>query len=349
LLLEGYRFGFGTINSSEKNKIDFLDLCENYHKVNKTNWMKSPIVNFTSKYVVKSDSLKFQDAIDFIGLWYNKSISDELTKFTASVSKLEKAIDSHIEVDDVNKDGYKKNDLAKFKFTGAAASEETLLYLLARIYQKLSKKQSFHLKHILFILKRMTSTLESSFESTKQGTLRLTESPIKSDLKITITNAGYKHRIKLTDSLLQSAFSDYDNEYGSKSKNSEFKRKEVEVLTKLFEEAKIKNTPIPFVVPTGKLNEREFLHFEDIRDNSFSLDWSHIVPGVDKFENGYLWGDVQRGVGASSKYLYDSKLDAYTTMVDVMEDSGLYPAGVVLWRMVLDYWKVNYKADLSDF
>ena len=195
----------------------------------------------------------------------------------------------------------------------------------------------------------MVKTLESSFETKKDGTLLLTESPIKDGLKKAITNAGYKYRIEFSDTLFESAFSDYDNEYGSKSKNSEFKRKEVETLTKLWEEVKIKNTPIPFVVPTGKLNDDEFLHFDDIRDNSFSLDWSHIVSGVDKLENGYLWGDIQRGVGASSQYLYDSKLDAYTTMVDVMEDSGLYPAGVVLWRMVLDYWKVNYKADLSDF
>jgi hypothetical protein len=195
----------------------------------------------------------------------------------------------------------------------------------------------------------MRKTLESSFETKKDGRLSLTESSIKDGLKKTITNAGYKHRIELSDSLFESAFSDYDNEYGSKSKNAEFKRKEVELLTKLWEEAKIKNTPIPFVVPTGKLNDEEFLHFDDIRDNSFSMDWSHIVSGVDTFKNGYLWGDIQRGVGASSQYLYDSKLDAYSTMVDVMEDSKLNPAGVVLWKMVLDYWKDNYKADLTDF
>ena len=349
LLLEGYKTGYSTINSDTKSKVKFLELCEKYADVNPKNWMSSPIVEFTSKHIVKTNPLNFDDSITFMNLLGDKTVTNQLDAFTTQIQSLEKAIDKHIESDEVNKDGYKKNDLAKFKFSGSAASEETLLYFFSKIYQKLSKKQSFHTKHISFILGRMVKTLESSFETKKDGTLLLTESPIKDGLKKAITNAGYKHRIEFSDSLFESAFSDYDNEYGSKSKNSEFKRKEVEVLTKLFEEAKIKNTPIPFVVPTGKLNEEEFLHFEDIRDNSFSLDWSHIVSGVDKFENGYLWGDVQRGVGASSQYLYDSKLDAYTTMVDVMGDSGLYPAGVVLWRMVLDYWKDNYKADLTDF
>ena len=349
LLLEGYKTGYSTINSDTKNKVKFLELCEKYADVNPKNWMSSPIVEFTSNYIVKTNPLNFDDSIKFMNLLGDKSVTNQLDAFTTQIQSLEKAIDKHIESDEVNKDGYKKNDLAKFKFSGSAASEETLLYFFSKIYQKLSKKQSFHTKHISFILGRMVKTLESSFETKKDGTLLLTESPIKDGLKKAITNAGYKYRIEFSDTLFESAFSDYDNEYGSKSKNSEFKRKEVETLTKLWEEVKIKNTPIPFVVPTGKLNDDEFLHFDDIRDNSFSLDWSHIVSGVDKLENGYLWGDIQRGVGASSQYLYDSKLDAYTTMVDVMEDSGLYPAGVVLWRMVLDYWKVNYKADLSDF
>ena len=349
LLLEGYKTGYSTINSDTKNKVKFLELCEKYADVNPKNWMSSPIVEFTSKYIVKTNPLNFDDSIKFMNLLGDRSVTNQLDAFTTQIQSLEKAIDKHIESDEVNKDGYKKNDLAKFKFSGSAASEETLLYFFSKIYQKLSKKQSFHTKHISFILGRMVKTLESSFETKKDGTLLLTESPIKDGLKKAITNAGYKYRIEFSDTLFESAFSDYDNEYGSKSKNSEFKRKEVETLTKLWEEVKIKNTPIPFVVPTGKLNDDEFLHFDDIRDNSFSLDWSHIVSGVDKLENGYLWGDIQRGVGASSQYLYDSKLDAYTTMVDVMEDSGLYPAGVVLWRMVLDYWKANYKADLSDF
>ena len=349
LLLEGYKNGFGQINSDTKNKIKFLELCERYADVNSKNWMQSPIVDFTSKYISKTPSLNFDDSIKFIGLLNDGSITKEFDKFTKVVQSLETAIDKHIDVDEINKDGYKKNDLSKFRFTGSAASEETLLYFFSKIYYKLSKKQSFHTKHITFILSRMRKTLESSFETKKDGRLFLTESSIKGGLKKAITNAGYKHRIELSDSLFESAFSDYDNEYGSKSKNAEFKRKEVEVLTKLWEEAKIKNTPIPFVVPTGKLNDEEFLHFDDIRDNSFSMDWSHIESGVDKFENGYLWGDIQRGVGASSQYLYDSKLDAYTTMVDVMEDSKLNPAGVVLWKMVLDYWKDNYKADLTNF
>lgn len=350
LLLEGYKNGYGTINSDIKKKVKFLELCEKYANVESKNWMKSPIVEFTTDHIATNTPLSFSDSIKFIGLLNDKDVTTQFNNFTKVIKDLETAIKSHIEADEINKEKYQTNDLIRFRLSGTStASEETLLYFLSRIYYKLSKKQSFHTNHISFIFKRMASVLESSFETKKDGKLSLTESSIKEGLKASITNAGYKYRIQLSDALLDSAFSDYDNEYGSKSKNSEFKRKEVEVLTKLFEEAKIKNTPIPFVVPTGKLNDEEFLHFDDIRGNSFSLDWSHIISGVDKFENGYLWGDVQRGVGASSKYLYDSKFDAYTTMVDVMEDSGLYPLGVVAWRMVLKYWEENYKADLTDF
>jgi hypothetical protein len=103
------------------------------------------------------------------------------------------------------------------------------------------------------------------------------------------------------------------------------------------------------VFPTGNLNKNEYIYIKDITTDFSKLDWAHIISGTDKYSNGYLWSSIQRGQKASSKYVYQSKLEAYKMMVKAMADSGEIKKSVVsLWEDVFEHWENNYKPDLSD-
>jgi hypothetical protein len=353
LLLEGYRLGSSDITKTFKKKISFMEMCERYSDVNKLNWIESPIVKFVHTNIIQNSqqSLDFDKSKKFISLFDMDEIKNELNTIVTTITELESAIKSHVDNKSrINIEGFGVNNLGQFKL-GTKASEQVLLYIMCLIYEKMYKKQSLNKDHIVFILKRL-STLISSVYEVEDNVVTLTPSSISKEAKLLLTKFGYDGRVAFIDAAFQHVYEEYQQSYGSKSKNAVFKKLEKENIEKLFERAlgKIgKRIPISFVVPTGNLNENQFELIEDIREDFFKLEWSHIETGVDTYENGYLWGSIQAGVGAASKYMYKTKLDAYRMMIEVMTDSKLMEeTEIELWKKVLDYWEANYKADLSD-
>jgi hypothetical protein len=353
LLLEGYRLGYSKINSSRTGKKQFAELCEKYTEVNKTNWMNSPLVSFTKSNIIenKDKVLELEEAIRFISIFNDSLVKTELTKYVAAISELESAINKHISVNLANRAGYCVNNLGQFKF-GGKSSEQVMLNLLALMYSKLHKKQSFNVAHVVFLITRMRVALEAAYSTNSKGTLAITDSAIKSEFELFLTKAGWLERTEFLTASFDVAYGEYESEYGSNSKNAAFRRKEKENIERLWAEClgKIgKKTPIPFVIPTGNLNTNEYLVLDDLREDYIQLEWSHIVSGIDKYPNGYLWGTIQRGTKAASKYVYASKYEAYTKMIEAMVDSKEYPKSVIgAWWDVMDYWNDNYKHDLSD-
>jgi hypothetical protein len=353
LLLEGYRLGYSKINSSRTGKKQFAELCEKYTEVNKTNWMNSPLVSFTKSNIIenKDKVLELEEAIRFISIFNDSLVKTELTKYVAAISELESAINKHISVNLANRAGYCVNNLGQFKF-GGKSSEQVMLNLLALMYSKLHKKQSFNVAHVVFLITRMRVALEAAYSTNSKGTLAITDSAIKSEFELFLTKAGWLERTEFLTASFDVAYGEYESEYGSNSKNAAFRRKEKENIERLWAEClgKIgKKTPIPFVIPTGNLNTNEYLVLDDLREDYIQLEWSHIVSGIDKYPNGYLWGTIQRGTKAASKYVYASKYEAYTKMIEAMVDSKEYPKSVIgAWEDVMEYWNENYKHDLSD-
>jgi hypothetical protein len=353
LLLEGYRLGYTSINTSKIAKKQFAELCEKYYEVNKANWSKSPLESFTKNNIIKNKDkvLELDEAIKFIGIFNDTSVKAEITKYVTAINNLESAINKHIIETPANKAGYCVNNLGQFKF-GGKSSEQVMLNLLALMYNKLHKKQSFNVSHIVFLLKRMRVALEASYVTNNKGIISVTESAIKKEFTEFLTKAGWLERTEFLQSSFDLAYVEYESEYGANSKNAEFRRKEKENIERLWSEClgKIgKKTPIPFVIPTGNLNSNEYLVLDDLREDYIQLEWSHIESGIDKYPNGYLWGTIQRGTKAASKYVYSSKYDAYTKMLEAMVDSKEYPKSVIgAWWDVMDYWNDNYKHDLSD-
>jgi hypothetical protein len=353
LLLEGYRLGYSKINSSRTGKKQFAELCEKYTEVNKTNWMNSPLVSFTKSNIIenKDKVLELEEAIRFISIFNDSLVKAELTKYVAAISELESAINKHISVNLANRAGYCVNNLGQFKF-GGKSSEQVMLNLLALMYSKLHKKQSFNVAHVVFLITRMRVALEAAYSTNSKGTLAITDSAIKSEFELFLTKAGWLERTEFLTASFDVAYGEYESEYGSNSKNAAFRRKEKENIERLWAEClgKIgKKTPIPFVIPTGNLNTNEYLVLDDLREDYIQLEWSHIVSGIDKYPNGYLWGTIQRGTKAASKYVYASKYEAYTKMIEAMVDSKEYPKSVIgAWEDVMEYWNENYKHDLSD-
>ena len=353
LLLEGYRLGYSKINSSKTGKKQFAELCEKYTEVNKTNWMNSPLVSFTKSNIIenKDKVLELEEAIRFISIFNDSLVKTELTKYVAAISELESAINKHISVNLANRAGYCVNNLGQFKF-GGKSSEQVMLNLLALMYSKLHKKQSFNVAHVVFLITRMRVALEAAYSTNSKGTLAITDSAIKSEFELFLTKAGWLERTEFLTASFDVAYGEYESEYGSNSKNAAFRRKEKENIERLWAEClgKIgKKTPIPFVIPTGNLNTNEYLVLDDLREDYIQLEWSHIVSGIDKYPNGYLWGTIQRGTKAASKYVYASKYEAYTKMIEAMVDSKEYPKSVIgAWEDVMEYWNENYKHDVSD-
>ena len=353
LLLEGYRLGYSKINSSRTGKKQFAELCEKYSEVNKTNWMHSPLVSFTLTNIIgnKDKVLELDEATKFISLFNDSDVKAEITKYVKAISDLESAVNKHIWATPANTAGYCTNNLGQFKFGGKSA-EQVMLNLLCLMYGKLYKKQSFNVGHIVFLLKRMRVALEAAYTNDAKGKLVVTKSAIESEFILFLTKAGWLERTEFLNASFDVAYGEYESEYGSNSKNATFRRKEKENIERLWEEClgKIgKKTPIPFVIPTGNLNDNEYLVLDDLREDYLQLEWSHIESGIDKYPNGYLWGTIQRGTKAASKYVYSSKYDAYTKMIEVMKDSKEYHKSVVeTWNDVMEYWNKNYKHDLSD-
>jgi len=353
LLLEGYRLGYSKINSSRTGKKQFAELCEKYTEVNKTNWMNSPLVSFTKSNIIenKDKVLELEEATRFISIFNDSLVKAELTKYVTAIGELESAINKHISVNLANRAGYCVNNLGQFKF-GGKSSEQVMLNLLALMYSKLHKKQSFNVAHVVFLITRMRVALEAAYTTNSKGTLAITDSAIKSEFELFLTKAGWLERTEFLTASFDVAYGEYESEYGSNSKNAAFRRKEKENIERLWAEClgKIgKKTPIPFVIPTGNLNTNEYLVLDDLREDYIQLEWSHIVSGIDKYPNGYLWGTIQRGTKAASKYVYASKYEAYTKMIEAMVDSKEYPKSVIgAWEDVMEYWNNNYKHDLSD-
>jgi hypothetical protein len=353
LLLEGYRLGYTSINTSKTGKQQFAELCDRYSDVNKANWSKSPLESFTKNNIIKHKDkvLELDEAIKFIGIFNDALVKAEITKYVTAINNLESAINKHIIETPANKAGYCVNNLGQFKF-GGKSSEQVMLNLLSLMYNKLYKKQSFNVSHIVFLLRRMRVALEASYVTNNKGIMSVTESAIKTEFTKFLTKAGWLERTEFLQASFDLAYVEYESEYGANSKNAEFRRKEKENIERLWSEClgKIgKKTPIPFVVPTGNLNTNEYLVLDDLREDYLQLEWSHIESGIDKYTNGYLWGTIQRGTKAASKYVYSSKYDAYTKMLEAMVDSKEYPKSVIgAWWDVMDYWNDNYKHDLSD-
>ena len=353
LLLEGYRLGYSKINSKPLTKKQFAELCEKYTEVNKTNWMNSPLVSFTKSNIIENKNmvLELDEAIKFISIFNDSLVKAELTKYVAAIGELESAVNKHIDENPANRAGYCVNNLGQFKF-GGKSSEQVMLNLLALMYSKLHKKQSFNVNHVVFLITRMRVALEAAYTTNSKGTLSVTESAIKSEFTLFLTKAGWLERTEFLNASFDVAYGEYESEYGSNSKNAAFRRKEKENIERLWAEClgKIgKKTPIPFVIPTGNLNTNEYLVLDDLREDYLQLEWSHIESGIDKYPNGYLWGTIQRGTKAASKYVYSSKYDAYTKMIEAMVDSKEYPKSVIgAWEDVMEYWNKKYKHDLSD-
>jgi hypothetical protein len=224
--------------------------------------------------------------------------------------------------------------------------------MISLLYKKLSSKQSLQVEHINYMLLKMKAMFESSY-SVKGTKLILEPTVAEKGMKLLLTKIGYDGRLLFIESLFDYACGEFDTAFGAGNQNYSFKKQELENIELLF--SKVlgkfgKEAPIPFVVPTGKLNKNEFLVIDNLREDYPKLHWSHIISGVDTYENGYLWGSIQAGVGAASKYLYTSKLDAYKTMLDVMRDSKkIAKSAISMWEEVIEYWEANYDENLTNF
>jgi hypothetical protein len=348
MILEVYRKGSSTISSSTIEKKKFMELCEKYKSVDDVQWSNSKLVKYVDTYLSNPLSAPdFNRSINFLSNFTDSDVQKAMKKFNEVMDNFEKVVTYHSEVGHSNE--YKKDNLPYMKFKGKNG-EQFQLYVISLIYNLLSQKQSVQTNHIEFLIKYMTDIVNSSYKTTSYGEVKLLNSEIKDELRSLISFAGWEARSTFASKLFEVAETAFDVSYGKTgSLNNMFKTKEVENISKLWKETFNESYTIPMVFPTGNLNKNEYIYIKDITTDFSKLDWAHIVSGTDKYPNGYLWSSIQRGQKASSKYVYQSKLEAYKMMVKAMADSGEVKKSVVsLWEDVFEHWENNYKPDLSD-
>jgi hypothetical protein len=348
MILEVYRKGSSTISSSTIEKKKFMELCEKYKSVDEAQWSNSKLVKYVDTYLSNPLSAPdFNRSINFLSNFGDSDVQNAMNKFNEAMDDFERAVTN--QPIDMFANGYKKDNLPYIKFKGKNG-EQFQLYLISLMYNLLSQKQSVQSNHITFLIKSMTDVVGSSYKVSLHGEVKLLNSEIKNELNSLINFAGWEARSTFASKLFEIAETAFDVSYGKTgSLNNMFKAKEVENITKLWKETFNESYTIPMVFPTGNLNKNEYIYIKDITTDFSKLDWAHIVSGTDKYSNGYLWSDVQRGQKASSKYVYQSKLEAYKMMVRAMADSGKVKKSVVsLWEDVFEHWENNYKPDLSD-
>jgi hypothetical protein len=348
MILEIYSKGGSKMESEKGGMKKFMELCEKYKSVDESQWSNSKLVKYVDAYL--SNSLKesdFINAIDFLSHFSDNGVKNAMKIFNESMDEFEKAVNKHLELQLA--DSVKRDNLPYMKFKGKNG-EQFQLYSISLMYNLLSQKQSVQTNHIEFLIKNMSNTIKSSYKTESNGEVKLLNTEIKDELKLLLTSAGWEGRSTFASKLFEIAETAFDVSYGKTgSLNNMFKSKEVENISRLWKETFNESFTIPMVFPTGNLNKNEYIYIKDITTDFSKLDWAHIVSGTDKYPNGYLWSTIQRGQKASSKYVYQSKLEAYKMMVNAMNDSKLVKKSVAgLWEDVFEHWETNYKPDLSD-
>lgn len=334
-------------NNSDFETKDVYKLFDKYDAIDKKiGWEKNDLILTYDKYVAnKKYDFKLEDAYDFIHKFFDdEKIKDWTKKIESTFKKLAKSIDDF-------EDAKLSSSNPKSMGFSTKGNEDFQFMILSMIYQILQPKQSIKKEHILHILSVMHREIEGCFtidKKTKSIDCASTDIGTKMSDMIKKGCSGYSHKAPFLDELQFLLEEDFDRVFGSSSKNTKFKKQEIDNLLFLLNESGWGEVKLKFIFINKSGNIKRF--DEDVYK---SMDWRHIKAGVDKYWSGVLWlGETNKANGAMDDMILTSKKETYTKLYEWMvknEDSyqQIKKSDIAAWEAILNEWDKHFNENLE--